>query len=491
MNLRSYVRILRPVTVLAVAGAYTQLGAFQLQRILKLPAEATAFYTLALLAPLLVGAMVAGAAHELMHQRFFLLLPGARQQLRRWTLATLAGVWVILVGLAAWWLPALVVPVAGMSAAVLTLPLLNRRGGQSPRRMLLFGGAILGGCVLLVVGGAQILAALQSAGFWIVPAAFGLAAGVAGFAFRPAGVRERSGRFFQSMQTAVWALFRPYAREALTNAVEARLKGQATAGRDWRSGAVDGSPRQWIRVLLHEMQGNCGAVPRWLRLVVVGMFASLLPVALSLAGAQMFDGKMTMTEAIQALAVAGAPGAKFNGPASVAGFSIWLPAWIAWVIVFVRVLPRAVYPISRDRFAWCVFLLAQRQIATAVGVQLLSMVTIMGGAGLIAGTGLRWENLQLHLTMLLVQWPFLPLLQSAALLSRGFLRVIAGFVLVAGVVGTMLWLREGGVVSWGGLTVSLACFAATSMLHWRLLRRELRGRDLDRGFGLLLPRGAL
>jgi len=227
--------------------------------------------------PPLLGLCLAGAAHELMHQPFILLLPAGLRRLRNITTIGVFALSAILAGVVAL-VGAPISPVAtfGLSAAFLALPCTSRhRGFVWPLTFLAAWG------VLVYLAGAGILTramVADPATFFIGGASVAAAAIADGFSHRH--LRERIETSFRAPQGIFSGAPN---REALRN-----YFGRGRQRRDWNIRSVSGSTWSWMQVLQHSEGGRRrhGSVFNWVVWVALptAICALFLPTVFRVAG---------------------------------------------------------------------------------------------------------------------------------------------------------------------------------------------------------------
>ncbi len=208
MNLENFFTLLRPLRTLLIAGLFTLFFRYALYP-WALPFQLDALFVNAALA-LILGGFVAGPLQEPLHSPAALLLPGLRQQVRRWHIASVVG--IALFGLSVVHFTCRGVPLwgaFGVIAAGASLPALNRRRRHAWAAWLL--GTPRGWWVVVIVAAAV---ALPTVGLnlspWVSqwPGWFGaggllLAAGSFHFGYSRRAARQRAGEAFLCLQTTM------------------------------------------------------------------------------------------------------------------------------------------------------------------------------------------------------------------------------------------------------------------------------------------------
>ena len=492
MNARAYSRLVHPVIAGLIAIAYSFIGWIEIRGVMHLPASATWFLTLAVLAPLLCGSLLTGGLHECMHLSFFGVLPGARRSLRRWHCGVLAGIAVVLGGLSLWRTHDTPVEATiGLCAIFLTLPLLNRRGSQSPRRLFSLVGCLLLGCALFDLVGARLYSLAMAAPWAIFAAGLFIAAFCLRVGFDRKRVRGRAGRPFRSAATGISVMFTKHGRMMQAKTVAEAQSRSQRIGRDWPLESVDGSAWDWLRVLLHEHFGQQGRFV-WLAgvCVVMAIFAAM-PVAISLLIERLAEPGANSAQFCEIVATFGRTGS-FPGHSPVMAMlalMFLMPYWIVLVLALTPLpMSRIAYPLSRRRLAWLNFLLSLRMLGVGYAAQVCGVFATVELAGLLAGIPFRFENMQAQAALLLLQLPLLPLLRIIALTRRRaygivslilFMLLFVAFTLpgtIERIVPCLSWLTAGG---------SLAVSAFVAWIYWRRLLRRYSTSDLNQPIGMI------
>jgi len=490
MNARSYCRLTRPVLTGLIVVFYTPFG-WKTLCSLQLPVPVSWFLALAVVAPWLCGGLLAGGLHEFMHQSFFGVLPGARRSLRRWHGGVLAGVTAVLAALSSRLVPGMpVLSTVGVSAAVLALPLLNRRAPQSVGRLLLVWGSVLLGCMSLYFVGGRLYAACLAAPWAVLPGGLLIAGGCFRIGFDRRQVRSRAGRPFRSELNSVRGLFRKDGRALMATIIAEQQRRDKRVGRDWLETSVNCSDRAWLRVLLHERHGQRGRAAVWVGsgLFMFGCTAGVLGVSLLLA--KLVDPAADVVSLCKPIITFGSTGF-LSGKSPVIGVlcSLYIvPVWIGLVMILdSRTMFRVTYPVSRGRLAWLNFLLSWRWSGIRVAFQVCILFAMVGFAGLLAGISLRLENMRVPIALMLVQFPLIPLFHSVTLAQRRVLG-LTGFgllnILFLALTIGVAW-RLDVFVSWPVAAASLAATALGAWIYWRLLLRRYSTSDLNQPIGMI------
>ena len=490
MNARSYCRLTRPVLTGLIVVFYTFFG-WRILCSLQLPVPVSWFLALAVVAPWLCGGLLAGGLHEFMHQSFFGVLPGARRSLRRWHGGVLAGMAAALAALSWWLVPEMPVgSTVGFGAAILALPLLNRRAPQSVGRLLVVWGSVLLGCMSLYFVGGRLYAACLAAPWAVLPGGLLIAGGCFRIGFDRRQVRARAGRPFRSELNSVRGLFRKDGRALMATIIAEQQRRDKRVGRDWLETSVNCSDRAWLRVLLHEQYGPRRQPAVWVSFAAGMLIVTAMPLGIGLLLGKLYDPTTDMASLCEAIATFGRTGFS-SGHSSVIhslGLLYLTPAWMGFVMALIpRPMPRVAYPLSRRRLAWLDFLLSWRLPGIGVALQVCGFLAIVIFAGLLAGIPFRVENMRAQTALLLMQLPILSLIKSAALARRRVLGLTGFgllFILFFGVAAGSA-PRLAVFVSWPAAAVSLAATALGAWIYWRLLLRRYSTSDLNQPIGMI------
>lgn len=347
MNLRTYFRLLRPVGSLFTV---IQLSTVPLALCVAFAPLDRPSYHLSVIfvvwLPPVLGACLAGAAHELMHQPLILLLPDGLRRLRNMTILGVLALSTILVAVVALFgAPISAVATFGLSAALLALPCTSRhRGFVWPLTFLAAWG------VLVYLAGAGFLTramVADPAAFFIGGALVAAAAIADGFS--PRHLRERIETSFRAPQ-GIFSGVRN--REALRNYFR-----RGRHGRDWNIRSVSGSTWSWMQVLKHSVAGRRrhGSVFNWLVWVALptAICALFLPTVFRVAG---WSSASQYWEILAHLASL-EPAPKPIGCDDDLNSLVWTlyPLFACILSMVSKRQPVPAVPISRDRLARALF----------------------------------------------------------------------------------------------------------------------------------------
>ena len=490
MNARSYCRLTRPVLTGLIVVFYTFFG-WKTLCSLELPVPVSWFLALAVVAPWLCGGLLAGGLHEFMHQTFFGVLPGARRSLRRWHCGVLGGVTAVLAALSWRLVPGMpVLSTIGVSAAVMALPLLNRRAPHSTSRFLWIAGCVLLVCGMLYVSCGRLYAACLAAPWAVFPGGLLIAVGCFRIGFDRLRVRARAGRPFRAELNSIRGLFKKDGRALMAMVVAEQQGHDSSVGRDWLESSIDGSDRAWLRVLLHERYGQRARAAVWFSsgAFMFGCTAGVLGFSLLLA--RLVDPAAGVVSLCTPIVTFGRTGF-FSGRSPVVGVlcSLYVvPVWVGLVMTLeARTMFRVIYPVSRHRLAWLNFLLSWRWSGIRIAFEACILVAMVGFAALLAAIPPRLENLRVPVALMLVQLPLIPLFHAVTLARRRFLGLI-GFgllnILFLALAISVAWRLE-AIVSWPAAAGSLTATAFGTWIYWRLLLRRYSTSDLNQPIGMI------
>jgi len=286
MNARAYFCILRPVRALVIGILYGWLlGLNVFKYIIRLDWPEALFLTLTVVAPFLLGTLLLGPIHEVMHRNFSALLPGVRTALLRWHMGLVAVVTVVL------FVCTRVLPISipataslGYLLGFVAIPLLNERR-RTPWYMVSKAVGVLALYVFLVMPCRELLLSLGNRFPWTI---FVSGVGFAVFCFRRGfserSVRERSRRgqtifCYQSLAPVPGAGFFEMSRYVQSeNARAITIKKAERKGRDWTMKVVGSSLFDWVRVIHHSRFGAFGYARTVIGFFSIG-FAPIFSVA--------------------------------------------------------------------------------------------------------------------------------------------------------------------------------------------------------------------
>jgi len=490
MNAQAYCRFARPVVTGLIVIVYSTIGWIEIRTFMRLPAAENWFLTLAVVVPLLCGSLLTGAIHELMHQSFFGVLPGARRSLRRWHGGMLAIVTTALAATSSKLVPDMsVASTIGISAAVLALPLLNRRASPSPSRFLWIAACLLLGCGLFYLVGAQIYSIATAAPWVVLPAGLSIAGACFRIGFDRNRVRARAGRPFRSMLNSLRYLFSKDGRTLQATVLAEAQRRNKRIGRDWLVKSVDSSDRAWLQVLLHERYGIARHSTVWTGIVLLMLIGTAMPLGFILLFGSLSGSAGNLSSLCEAIATSGRSGLQsgFSPSKFISFISFFIPILMGFLGAIVPApMSRIAYPLPRHRIARLSFILSARQAGLGVALQVFGVFGIVFFSSLLAGIPIRMENASGPMAVIFLQLPVIPLMQSTVLVKPRLLAVSGFsllFILFFASIGFAA--RFAFELSWPAVAGSLIATAFAAWLNWRVVLWRYSTSDLNQPMGLI------
>ena len=391
MSLRAYLTLLRPWRTLVIATMYSGFVYLWLRTLFHAPARDSLLFTLAFFGPAVLGGMLLGPLHEVMHRSTFPMLPGARREFRRWHLRSLAAASLL------FFIPtvcfAKTVPVAasyGLIIAGLALPLLNTRRrlwGSTRPQLPLF---ILCGVLAMALGRELITAACDAAPWVVLAGGLSFAALCFRSGFSSPNTRDRwRDPLLYCVQSTL-----PFVGSDILIHAQGQMRQFAQERNDkpsldWNVTTVGTSLRGWCRAIHHARIGNMSRLSLFVRLDLTGaVFFPLFFViayAMSKLGG---DSASSLTKFCHLLLDNG----KTGGSTSVhpiVGTVLTMPPFfffgIGMLVAMQSAAPSTRFPISRARLARCLFTAAIRRVAIisvaylfGIGLSLFAASWIVG-----------------------------------------------------------------------------------------------------------------
>jgi hypothetical protein len=488
MNARAYFQILRPGRTLGVTLLYGTFVWGWLRFLFRASPSESLFFTFAVVVPVLLGSLLLGPLHEVMHRSFFPTLPGARRSLQRWHLRGVAIASILLGIPAAIFVKAIPgVALYGLIVAGLSLPVLNSRrriwGTIRPQFLLL----ILAGIVLTLTTRSTLAAACQHAPWAVLVGGLGFAWVCFRIGFSAPRVRDRwrDPLLFcsQSMIPFVGSDIILYAQ---AQGQQFAKEQNTSRGCDWKVTSVGSSPFDWVRVLHHARYGRVSRVRSLLGLVVVGAMFTPIAIVAAYLMARDVDTPSSVTLFCQHLVDAG----------SIDGNKKYFPAFFALAmppiffcfgvlsLIMVASAPVGRFPISRDRLARFLYIETLRKAGGLFAVYIASTALCLLIAGHVAGQPLAVDILMKPLAATLFIPPATALALALLLhVQRALWHVLATIVVYFGfLIGefavllkfTPLLLSPPGLLGW----IAVTCGAG--WLCWLAFRGYYRTCDLNR-----------
>ncbi len=488
MNLLVYLRFLRPVRSLVGVAIYTAVAGNCGRYVLKLDPGTAWFIALAVALPLLLGILIAGAAHEPMHRPFAQILPNIRQRQRNAATASVL-IGALAATCAATWAAPAVAPVAtfGLACALIALPCIDRHQllGNQAAPMAAFLGWLFAGKAL----GPNLARAMNATpGLFLLG---GLAVGVASLTrgFSRASLRARAHTLFLAYPTGAFSLL--FHRDMMANwqaeviAHSRRQgKGSAAVGRDWSGRSVGATSLDWMRVFWH---ANFGARPRGSFLRVQSTFVIMtLAYAVIMPGALKLMGQAEFWPTLAQLS--GPDPKSFPAAKNSAALCLLVQSFTAVACVCLVFRPQLAYPVSRARLARVVFGLAAAQWAVALVLPAATIFLVSLAGQAVTGRFLPGLGVPGLLAVDLPLAVLLPLLVAAGTLRRPVQRILAA-VPIGMALMLLAFARPHFVLTLPGLLGGLGATTASLWLLWHRLRGQYATIDLLNVPGFPRPMG--
>ena len=492
MNLRTYLRLLRPVRSLLVIAFYTFTASTFGHLLFRLDEATSRFLALAIALPLLLGFAIAGAAHEPMHRAFFLLLPDGPRRLRKATLLAVVVFAFAVTGAVAYVEPS-VPPFAtlGLSAGLIALFCIERH--QHIAGLGGCGVAFWGWLLFNLTASGLLRPAMMAAPWAFLLCGFALTATSLASGFSRRHLRQRTETPYASIQSLLFShLFdsRLAARRMEEMALHRnrRAKTGFPVGRDWPVRSVGSSTRAWMQVIWHAVAGRRrhNNFLKFQLSIAVPVIAGGL--VFPLITGYLTSHSFSLSDYWRLLATMAAPENML--PMSLDAEAGWVVGGMmqvgaAALSMFMVVSPQLAYPISRERLARVVFGLSLVQLAAALAFPaaaffLLSLVGQIASGYFWPGFGLP-SIVALDLALAVG----LPLLACAGSFRRGAVRILwvipVGFAIFIAVLTRGSWVPHALTVS--GIAVIVLAASVNVGLLWLCLRHHYRTCDLFSGSG--------
>ena len=483
MNLRTYLRFLRPVRSLLVIALCWVIIPDCEQSWFHFDSATSWFLAVATALPLLFGFAIAGAAHEPMHRAVFPLLPDGPRHLRRATLLAVA-VFAFAVTCVVAYVEPSVPPLAtlGLAGGLIALPCINRHR--------LLGGAagiatgICGWMIFNLPAGGLLRPAMMAAPWAFLLGGFALTAASLAWGFSRRHLRQRAEIPYLSLQSNLFSnLFHPRVTARWVEEVALyrshRAKKDPPVSRDWRIRSVGSSTRAWMQVFWHAFAGR-----RRRNNFFTMQLALVFPVIVWGLIMALFPGNShPVSDGWQNLAaLAASPPIRPHSPAAGSGWILGaLLQFGAAAFSFSMVPPpQLAYPISRERLARVAFGLSLVQLVVALtlpgaAIFFLSLLGQTASGHFLPGYGLP-SIVATDLALAVG----LPLLACTDSLSRSAARILWAVPVViatlVGVLASVFWMPY--VLTFSGIAVAALVASASVGLLRQCLRRHYRTCDL-------------
>jgi hypothetical protein len=469
MNARAYFQILRPVRTLVVTMFLVGFSYFCLRAVLHVSASEALFLILALFGPVIVGSLLLGPLHEVMHRSFFPLLPEARRRLRRWHLRAIAVVSAFLFGLAAAFLPGIPrVALYGLIAAGLSLRLLSRGRLRGTDRLRYLPTLLL----MLVLGITPyraVVTVCQQTPWIVFAAGLGFAYVCFRIGFAPWFVRNRwrDPNLFcvQSVAPFFGIDMLVYAGTQTRQLTQER---STRIGRDWSTSSIGSSLYTWVRVVHHARYGRISRLRQLLGLAFAG--AVVVPVLLgyNYLMAKFSQPQTNLALFCRQILEAGKATGSIDHPQPIQLFTM-APTFaytMPLIATLVACLPTCLLPISRQRLASCLFIDAHRTASFIFVVNVLGLILGFYAISVIAGVPFDVSTLRKPLAAYAILPPAITLNLGVSFLRSILWRSLAsigGLVITIVAVSIIETKFAPNVLSPLGL---LACAVATGFAGW-------------------------
>ena len=498
MNLRIYLRLLRPVRSLLVVALFLEAAYLWAYLVFHVDGATARFLAFSTALPLLLGIVIAGAAHEPMHRAFFLLLPDGPQRLCKATLLAVA-VFACAVTSAVAYVEPSVPPFAtlGLAAGLIALPCIDRHqhlGGTAG-----FRGAFWGWIIFSLTAGGLLRPAMVVAPWAFLLGGFALTAASLTWGFSRRHLRQRAETPYLSFQSDLFSYrlhprLMARQREEVALYRSRRAKKNPLVGRNWPVRSVGSSSLAWMRVFWHAFAGrhrHGNFFTAQLSLVTPVIIGGLIfPFA-----PEFLQGHFNLvSDYWQSLAALASPEViSAKSPMAFGGWFILgglMQAGAAAVFLLMMPPLRLTYPISRERLARVVFGLSLVQLGVALVLPgaAISLISLLGQ--IVSGHLLPGYGLPSIVALDLVLAIGLPLLACAGSCSCPAERIIWGapvaFAIFVAVLARSIWMPY--VLTVPGSAVMMLIASANVGLLWLCLRSNYRTCDLISGPGLLNTR---
>jgi hypothetical protein len=486
MSACAYFQIIRPgrtfvITLISVGFAY-----FLLRTLSRAPSSEALFLILTLVGPIIVGTLLIGPLHEVMHRSFFPLLPDARRRFRRWLVWAIAVVSVLIFGIAAIFISEIPkIALYGLILAGLSLRLLSPRWHIRGKGLLRYLPALLLFLVLGITPYRAVVTVCQQTPWIVFVGGVGFAYACFHIGFAPWFVRNRwrDPNLFciQSMVPFFGSDMPAYIQTLTRQLVQER---STRIGRDWSTSSIGSSLYSWVRVVHHARYGRVSRLRQLLGFAVAG--AVIIP---ALSGYSYLMAKFSQPQTSLALFCrqileAGKATGSIDHPQLIQLFTM-APTFaytMPLIATIVACLPMCSLPISRQRLASCLFIDAHRTALFIFVVNVLGLILGFYAISLIAGVPFDVGTLRKPLAAYAILPPVITLNLGICFLQSFLWRSLASigvFVITIMAVFTVEIKFAPHVLSPLGL---LGCAVATGFagwLSWLAFHRYYEACDLN------------
>jgi len=445
MTWRLYLKFLRPLRSLIAVTLYA-LMAWALAEMWWRDSRGEAVLpTLVVALPLIGGLFAAGAAHEPMHQRFAMLLPGLRRSMQAKTTII-----VIIMTVAVTWLTFRLwpeIPVGasfGLIVAAMAAPCLgqHRHPGNKWELLLL----VLLWALTVGIGGTRLSAAMNTVPWLWLVSGVGAAGAFFALGFSTEVCRLRAGTRFLAPQTMFFNL--SIMRDLILERQMAAKQKTSRCDEMWRIAQARRrrvTTWDWVAAMRFGQVGNARQIPMW-----KAMLRMVLACIVGLAVILFIGGK-----------VQGGPNISI----------LFIVIYYNGLMQMGQIASPMVFPVSRSRLASLVFWRQLELMVFILCLPLLAIAATSWGVYAVAGVGKWFITPQSIMGVGLLSAPFFPLLMACGALLRKSHRVTSALIVGLGTI--MLVSAHSFLQSWvlsvpGVLTLGSLTTLGLILLRWQL-----------------------
>ncbi len=495
MNARAYFQILRPGrTFFAVVSGVLYILVY-LVGLIRGPASGKLLLGLAIFGPVVLGNLLVGPIHEVMHRSFFPTLPDACQRLRRWHLYAVGVAAVVLFVPTAIFVGE-IPPIAlfGLIVAGLSLSVLDsQRKRQASIRVLLaliFVGFVVSDRVRSVV-----VMACQTVpwAFFIGGLAFATICFRRGFSAQNVRDRWRDPNFYCAQSTLVF-VGTDIKLHAEAEGRQFAQRQNINLGRDWRGGVITDSLRDWRRVIRHARIGRTSKLKHVVGLALSGLFLAPLCFGFAYAMTKGSGGTRSLAQFCRLIVDSGKGGENVDWPQLWLLFTL-LPVGacgLAWVAGTMAAIPVSSFPLSRGRLATCLFFEACWLATLVFLANVVATVLCIYATSRVGGVPFEARMLSTPLAVFAIQLPTIFLWISGNFVRGIFARIVLGTILgVGSLIGVIMVQVKyvSVVVSPSGLLLCVVATGLAGWVTWRTFQSFYRDCDLNNSGRMLKESG--
>lgn len=480
MTSRAYFILLRPERTFASAFGYLLYGL-----VLSLPfgvkTSEFGFVFLCLVAPVVLGLVLAAPLHEASHRSTFPLLPGTTRWMLRHHLAATSIVGMVLFATAVCVTTVKAPAALGLIAAGLTLPLLNPNPLRTWRFQLRPDLLVVVGVIVLVGARGWLAALCQQVPWAVLLAGSACAAACFRYGFTTDQLRRRQANPFDIAPQSTGPDMSFYMQAQFARLAEQR---DTRTGARWKAKSVSDSLGGWLRIVHHSRVGK----PGWTR-SDAGLFALTLLGTGALIGEIVFgfSGSDPRQQERFHRLVATFAVTSGQSPANDARFLFALASVAGYCAALVGALGSAVpawaFPLSRARLASSLFLNFERRAFTALLGAVGGTIAVFAIASRVADAPFELGSLRQFLpTICLVPIAF-NLSLAALFLRDAFSRGVTCFIVFPGfivAVSIAAMVSPSGNLGLHGLVLYATGIVLSGGLGWYSLRYHYSVCDLSR-----------